>query len=533
MSEQTKTLIFTGVALAALTLALTTRPRVAADISQVAFNSTLNEADPLAAKRLRIVKFNEETASLASFEVAEIDGVWSIPSHQGYPADAEEQMADAAVGVMNLQVLGVPAIDASTHASYGVIEPDVEKLTAGATGVGTRVTMQDEKGDRLVDMIIGLEVKDQPGQRYVREVGRDPVYMVKIDPSKLSTRFQDWIEEDLLKINTFDIRQVQIKDYTFEILFTGIELKPKWDRRSEMTLVYDESESKWSLDLLKVFDPKAGKNGDYVETQPSDDEELNNDAINSLKNALDDLKIVDVERKPEGLSENLRAEKEFTDHNEAQQSLAKRGFVLVGMPNNEFEMLSSEGEVICTMKDGVEYVLRFGQMAIGSDAADAEEGQAAASSNINRFIFVMARYNENILKQPQLEELPEVPAEETVAEETAETATEADGEKTTDEQAESTDEDDPSEKDAAIAAREATEKENQRKTDEYNDKVQKAKERVLELNIRFADWYYVISDSVYKKIHLGRSDVLKQKAPAEDDVLKQLDTLEGALPEIP
>ena len=29
---------------------------------------------------------------------------------------------------------------------------------------------------------------------------KDVVYTVKIDPEKLSTKFQDWIEKDLLKI---------------------------------------------------------------------------------------------------------------------------------------------------------------------------------------------------------------------------------------------------------------------------------------------------------------------------------------------
>ena len=30
-----------------------------------------------------------------------------------------------------------------------------------------------------------------------------------------------------------------------------------------------------------------------------------------------------------------------------------------------------------------------------------------------------------------------------------------------------------------------------------------------ELNARFADWYYVISDSVYEKIRIKRSDVVE------------------------
>ena len=38
-----------------------------------------------------------------------------------------------------------------------------------------------------------------------------------------------------------------------------------------------------------------------------------------------------------------------------------------------------------------------------------------------------------------------------------------------------------------------------------------------ELNARFADWYYIISDEVYHKIHLSRADVVKKKEKKEED----------------
>jgi hypothetical protein len=61
------------------------------------------------------------------------------------------------------------------------------------------------------------------------------------------------------------------------------------------------------------------------------------------------------------------------------------------------------------------------------------------------------------------------------------------------------------------AERERIEKENKRKLDEYNDKVAAGKKHKDQLNARFADWYYVISDDVYRKIHLTRADLVKKK----------------------
>jgi hypothetical protein len=67
----------------------------------------------------------------------------------------------------------------------------------------------------------------------------------------------------------------------------------------------------------------------------------------------------------------------------------------------------------------------------------------------------------------------------------------------------------------AIAERKTIEQENQRKLDEYQEKITQGRERVTQLNERFGDWYYVISDEVYRKIHLTKDDVIQPKQPAD------------------
>ena len=73
--------------------------------------------------------------------------------------------------------------------------------------------MKDINDEPLVDLVIGKAVKDAEDQRYVREPNRDVVYVIEIDPSKLSTRFEDWIEDDLLKLNPMDIQEIKVNDY--------------------------------------------------------------------------------------------------------------------------------------------------------------------------------------------------------------------------------------------------------------------------------------------------------------------------------
>ncbi|MCA9160544.1 MAG: hypothetical protein KDA72_19570, partial [Planctomycetales bacterium] len=61
--------------------------------------------------------------------------------------------------------------------------------------------------------------------------------------------------------------------------------------------------------------------------------------------------------------------------------------------------------------------------------------------------------------------------------------------------------------------REQIAKENQRKIDARNEKMDAARRRVQELNARFADWYYVVSDEVYKKLKISREQLIGPNTP--------------------
>ena len=210
------------------------------------------------------MRFDEDSATLREFEVAEQDGLWSIPSKDGYPADAAKQMAEAATSLMDRKILQVASKNAGDHEQFGVIDPLSPKLEPGQKGVGTRVTMSDEQNKPLVDLIVGKPVRDAEGQRYVREAGRDMVYVIEIDPAKLSTNFEDWIEKDLLKLNAWDLEQVDIKDYSAEMgLVMGPNGRPSigvaWDPRADMTLRTATRRQSGRRSSLQNFDPSRGR----------------------------------------------------------------------------------------------------------------------------------------------------------------------------------------------------------------------------------------------------------------------------------
>jgi hypothetical protein len=537
--------------------------------------------DASKAASLEIRSYDDELATLRSFKVLQSDGVWVLPSHENYPADAREQLAAAATALVDLPILGVVSTSPGDHETYGVIEPDPEKIKPGVTGVGRLVEVRDASGNRLARLVIGREDKRPGGMAgekpllFVRRAGQDPVYRVELDTSKFTTKFGDWIEKDLLKLSAWDIRRVVVDDSTASFAVDESSGRPfvSQDRRSRIVLGYDDRGAAWNLVGLEDF-----KDNKPQEASLADDEELSKERLDDLRNALGDLRIVDVTRKPAGLSGDLQAKETFTNDQTAVLSLAQRGFYAVGAG----EIVSSNGDTVVGMKDGVEYVLRFGNSTTVAGASDDDDSGDRASGEgapgpdgtageaTGRYLFVMARFNEDLLEKPTLEPLPEVPGvpgDATPGEQTTQPAAEtpeADPGKATAETPEgaadpdtdtdtNTDEDEEEEDEenepatetpeaaagqpddappapktalgaaeeaeakaqAALEARRRVERENRRRQEEYDAKVEAARRKVRELNARFADWYYVVPDAEYAKIRLGRADVItKQNSTA-------------------
>ncbi len=515
MSEGAKTTIFVAVGLVVAVAAVASRPqfielRLEESVGQPLF---ADFDDPSQAARMTLTKYDPEMGELRSFEVArdEESGAWTIPSHAGYPADAEARMRDAALMLVDLTVLGIASEVAGEHAMYGVLEPDRERLRLGDEGVGLQLTFEDRRGQRLASLVVGREVRDAESQRFVRIPGQDVVYAVEIEPEQLSTRFTDWIERDLLQLTSWDIQDVTIRNYSVD---RGVD-RVTLSRHFDFSAKYADNE--WELVELTSYD-----GGPETITELPEDQELNRDRLNDLRRAVDDLQIVNVHRKPRGLTADLRAGSDFLQDRASQDDLRARGFWTHEAPGEAAELLAAHGEVHVGMQDGVQYVLRFGETVATSDD-DESEGE-------HRYLFVTARVDEEKFPQPELAELPELPAghaeEEDAAadelqdddaageeEEGVEAVEDAEEEARTDREAEEA---------RILQERERLNRENQRKLDEWNERLDNARQRVSELNVRFGDWYYVVAESQYNQIRLSLSDLVQDKE-ADDSAEDPLD----------
>ncbi len=79
-------------------------------------------------------------------------------------------------------------------------------------------------------------------------------------------------------------------------------------------------------------------------------------------------------------------------------------------------------------------------------------------------------------------------------------------------------------------------RENETKQKDYDAKIKEGQRKAKLLNERFAEWYYVIPDDVYRKIHLGKSDIIQRVKPAPGEStnpLKVPGPLQGLPPGFP
>ncbi|MBR6436542.1 MAG: DUF4340 domain-containing protein [Thermoguttaceae bacterium] len=478
MKEFKKTLLFVILAVAAAVASwYVNRPIRTAQSSDSGLGAQLfpDFKNPNDATSLEIVKYNSQTSEKSSFQVKQVNDRWSIPSHDNYPTDAQTQLIEAASDVMGLEILNQVSSDSGDQETYGVVDPDEKDLPPGSRGVGTKVVLRNAHGDVLLGLIIGDSVKNTKDQRYVRRVGQNPIFTTKVYTDKFSTNFGDWIEKDLLQIDVWDIKSITVNDLALKIQ-NG---EPYLRDNGMMKFAFDDqADPSWSLEEMTISD----KNGKIKRLEMRDDEGLDVARIGRLAQALDDLKIVDVRRKSDAFSKSLKQTGAVKVDVETQADLIAKGFCLLPIPGpdgqQQITLLSTDGDITVNMGNGVEYVLRFGAIA---DNVRSNQDESA----VNRYLFVMVQFNPDGIKKPELEPVPEAPNENS-----------PDG--------------------AAVA--EITQKiadvkaANEKKTKQYEAAVDRAKEKVEKLNKRFADWYYIIDDAEYKKIHISRKDVIAKKS---------------------
>ena len=524
MKENKKTITFLGVAIIAVCIATFTSPtkRDPSAKANLMGQALFESFDARAVTGIEIVEVDEEDIQTKSIEVTQTEKGWFIrrPGKADYPANADNQLEDVSSMLFDLRIIDQAGEGAGEHAKFGVLNPS--KADATESGIGRLIHLKNSSGSNLASLIIGEEVDGLPNTYYVRKPEQNAVYRVEVSNARdVSSKFVDWVEQDFLDLDKRKIKQVTLDNYDVNLAQGKIN-------RTNNPFVLNIADSKWSF---------PGGN-------LKDNEELDKEILDALKDALDDLEIIDVERKPEILVNNLKQGKEFfsnlrdANNQAVVQSLQQKGFYTIAAKDASGQtvpkVVSNKGEVLVGMESGVEYVLRFGDIYRGSEEDENSSGDS-------RYIYAFARVNESLLTPPNLAPLPSAspqgakgpegekgpiakpgsppdftpptsppkvtppppPAQPKAANNKA---VKVEKKTATDQAAEKAKKD--AEKEAEIAQVQAS---NARMQAEYDGKINKARQRAKEINENLAGWYYVISNDVYEKIRLERNSFVKSK----------------------
>jgi hypothetical protein len=561
--------------LAGLTSSLT-KPTPIDDFANVGKPFFADFKDPNLATAVRVVAYNEDTASARVFTVQKKDGTWRIPSHHNYPADGEERLAKTARTLIGVTRGAVASRVAADHERFGVVDP-LGEATDTLKGRGQRLTLMKESEIAVADLIIGKKLPEGDNRYYVRHPEEKETYITELDVD-ISTKFGDWVEADLLKLDRDDLTKLEARS-------TNVEGEV-YSEVVDATLSRATSSDDWALGGLN-----------------EETEEVNKDDVTAMVNVIDNLKLSGVRRKPEyegrtilqgdlGIAlppaaaqnpQMVRAVIKLV-----QNSLVSKGFeVYQNREANDIRLYAKAGELVASLKDGVQFHMSFGNQFEGSDdeieiggktakaeKSDSEQkpadppGSEEASEEEedenkktkSRYLVVRASFSEDLLGpapiapiKPDVPEGVEVddkgnvvkPAEVPVKTDDAAAADKAgDADKPADGEEKTVDADAAKSDEPTADAKKADDSAAEKKKDEPNlgdiyqraiekyradltkygtdvksreEKAEEGRTKVDELNDRFADWYYVITEEDFEKLRLNRDQLVKIKVKEESE----------------
>ncbi|MDA7859375.1 DUF4340 domain-containing protein [bacterium] len=517
------------------------------------------------AQSLMVSAVDDESGRLERFEVKNQNGLWRIPSEYDYPAEAADRLATTASSVMGIVRESLAGRLSNEHAKLGVLDPLADDIE-DPDGVGKRITLKGADDEVVVDLIIGKEAGDvvltgaeapfgnSSGEKYyfVRNPEEQQTYKVKLKID-LSTKFSDWIDPDLLRIDPNLVTAVTIDNYSLE--------EDQSNPLSPNKALFKAQGDK--IEMTRESNTEAWK----LEGLISEVEELETPKVTEMLAVFDQLKIAGVRPKskykgfflltPE-LKLNIQPEFE-TDKQGLGQAIQKlqgeldqKGFNLAGTAE-KMELVSQNGDVSIGTDQGVLYTLSVGatydgedtEIEIGSpdegsDGGDESGGDSKEKADVpeiknqDRYMMVRVSFDESLISQkpvpPVAPVAPEKPAGYLPAPEKNATETEAEKPaEPADDVAEKPPGETKPERDPAfikydrdVAAFEGLELDYElaktrfeTETVEFQAKIAEGKKLVAELNERFGDWYYVISGENLSTLQSKRSDLVKTKpAPA-------------------
>jgi len=345
--------------------------------------------------------------NLQEFIVRKKNGVWSIPSHYNYPAEAAERLASSISALNGLVREAVDSRSRADHEKRGVLDPLDPDVLVPETA-GKRITIRGAGDVILADLIIGKKVEsvasahpdtamaDQPEDLFfVRAANETTIYRIPLN-LEISTRFPDWINTSLLELGETTPLAMTLDSYAI------VEQKDQLGRTLQLV--------KKPAERLQFSRPDAFGAWQLRGIRP-DVESIKTAEVNNVLRTAESLEIRGVRPKFTWQGEQLitpdlklnQSESLLQDPKSFQQAilhlqeeLAERGFNLIpgeGGPGS-LSLVSENGELELGCDDGLKYTLYFGKSVTG-DEKSIEIGDSTAEIEVTENLEQPAANPEN------------------------------------------------------------------------------------------------------------------------------------------
>lgn len=310
-------------------------------------------------RSIAITQYSSESNSLEQIRVRRKGETWVLPQSGDFEVTLIARVGEIAKSLLDREVLSLATNDEQGHVEFGVVDPVEANSTPNRSSLGLKVELKDrEKGD-IANLIIGKPVPgDDTGQKfYVRVPGQPAVYELQIPKAIYKTRFENWVDQNLMELPPPNSEDVKVENINVE----NYSIAPDSIANAKREPIYRSNFgiSETGLDVeLKLY--RDGKFED-AELTPAIQRE-----ISSTLQAIGSIRYIEVVGKPKSVAKALRDPAEISAAAE-MEPLQQFGFRFAGEPL-DFEAVG--GEVSVVTSDGVRVRFLIGSIAPQTDTQD-------------------------------------------------------------------------------------------------------------------------------------------------------------------
>lgn len=413
------------------------------------FYSDFESSSQIAAMTMEALDTNGE---LQKFSLEKTGSLWTIPTHSSYPAEAGQRLSNTATALLGLERLRLASSEKGAQARLGVLDPTSEEAKESPDEAGKLIRFSDVNDETIFELIVGKRLVNEenmsvydfaPDQSdenlyYVRVPAEKDTYVAQLDLD-ISTKFSDWINQDLLEASSDQFRALELDNYRLEsrqvMTNRGIMVQRQLVPEDQLLLTRESASDPWTMADL------------------TEQEEVNPEKVSQVIEAIESLELLDVRPQyryegqsllgddlsvqlPDALKDDQAAANAAV--NAMQDELIEAGFAIAQDPQGELRMVAENGELEVTTNEGLIYTMLYGAETKGSGAnieigssenskeeeqadgstedADADTATGQADDETGRLVLIRVRFDESRVEgkpqEPIEPEKMELPPEE-------------------------------------------------------------------------------------------------------------------------